>query len=380
METQRARDPVPLPEEDDATPATLPSEWMLSNHQLNRGLSPAPGSQPGGLEAYPRDWSLTTIPESIISDTQAPSSVSEDTIRGDFPIALSGLSDTASAISAESPFAFKTGWSLLKGASTSETIVNSPDVHYSNPYSSSWSLKPPNVPQYDTENLNEATVLGRVPRHVVPGARISSDTNTSAESPGITPSSIPGNFRPHGYAVSSGTVASHSSYGNLPGHVRFAPQSSMPAASPSSAAWSASNPSPGEAVYKPSRPAGFGSATTPSPMNSGSQNPAVEAFHPGRPKGFAADTSSSSAMSTNSQSPAQHENSGKGISGSVPTGLLAQGSRFPPLEIDILAETLPTNVDSWLNASAKQLYGRPPAAPLKAFAPWHARFGDSQDR
>ncbi|RFU24559.1 hypothetical protein B7463_g11773, partial [Scytalidium lignicola] len=397
-------------EDHDPSLASFPSSWTLS--KSNPPIADVAQS-PVLLDAYPREWSLSTISESISDATETQDqATSQNTFRGEFPIALSNINETASNI-ISSPPTFERSWTLPRSASTYQPTP--PHGDYRGLMSSTWS---PGMPQHDMaepaglEGASLAGIMGSSPRHTIPNISSSSNQEQSTQSPGVSASAVPGNFRPRGRsnihmspqsnqgpvsaessslpmnrlvrrlaeyhhdispssAVSSGTAASSSLYGRgtVAGQVRLVPESAM--TSPESGLWNG-------ASYKPPRPAGFTSNHTSPQSVLENNSTSLQSYRLPQPAGFGPDNVSPPTSTDNQnhqiQHPAQFEHNETTIN-SLPISLLQRNPRtqFAPIEIPVQAAMLPTDANSWIYANVEHLY-QPPTAPLTATPPWRSKF------
>ncbi|KAH6890270.1 hypothetical protein B0T10DRAFT_485454 [Thelonectria olida] len=357
-------------EEQGPNPGIFPSTWTLLETQV---------PLPHGIEhtvvaskAYPKEWSLSTIPEFTSDETETQSqTTSQSTVKGDFPIALSDLDKTTPT--PLSPSTFEKNWALPTNASGDQEVP--PHAYrYSELVNSSWS----------------------------PGLLPAGPQNTSRELSGqhsdFFPSTLPGNFRPLGYsnaqaspqsgagpassgsaslpvngivrrlvahndnaspasAISGGGTASSTSNMSdmIAGHVRFAPQFSTMSSGSSSRSVAAS--------YQPPRPAGFTSQEL-SPESAVENDSAyVQFYRPPRPAGFGFDsispTTCASSENFQTQPSAPHnqdDNTTHQDSIPVTQSQWEDSSPFAAIDIPEQASTLPNNAPSWLSASADRLY------------------------
>ncbi|KAF6828945.1 hypothetical protein CMUS01_08377 [Colletotrichum musicola] len=347
----------------------------------NDAQHPAPSS------AYPKEWSLSTIPESAES--------SQATVRGDFPIALSDLDKSTPA--ATTPSTFEANWALPRNAGSER------DAPYGEFGNASWS---PGVMRRGVHDPYPDTAAA-IPRHPL-------DRVLHGQHPDTSPSGVPGNFKPQGYsdfqvspsiragptssesanvaangiirrvvgqyhhaspasAISGATTASSASdVGEvIAGQVRFGPQ--FATTSPLSPRGNASS------SYQAPRPAGFTSHQITPQSAAETDSASAELYHPPRPAGFGPENISpatSGSMSVQNQLAAsrlQHDPRAHPDSLPAIPERRGSGRAFAPITIPDQASTLPDKVNSWLYADRDQLY-KPPAAPLTATAPWHPQF------
>jgi len=128
-------------EEQAPSQTSFPPSWTLS--KSNPPIANAAQS-PAILDAYPREWSLSTISESISDATETQDrATSQNTFRGDFPIALSNTNETALSI-ISSPSTFERSWTLPPSASIGQPTP--PHGGYRGLVSSTWS---PGMLQHD---------------------------------------------------------------------------------------------------------------------------------------------------------------------------------------------------------------------------------------
>ncbi|KAK1999884.1 hypothetical protein LX36DRAFT_655039 [Colletotrichum falcatum] len=378
----------------------FPSTWTL---QETRRPVQTDARHPTPSSAYPREWSLSTVPESAsdVTETQGAES-STATIRGDFPLALSDWKRPPST--ASTPSAFETNWALPAGTAGERDVLGpSPRGTVANAVWSPAALhRGANGPYPDAA----AAVTGSRPQDDV------LVIHSGRRKP--SPSSVPGNFKHQGYSTSEVSPASrpgptsaesanvaanavirrvvahynHTSPASaisgavsvssasrtseaVAGQVRFGPQFST--TSPSSP-WGGDPSS-----YQAPRPAGFTSyQITP---HSAAETDAVSAelYHPPRPAGFGPDNISPPVFSSTSAHGRQHASytpySPQAQSASLPAIYKRRepGGEFAPIVIPDQASMPPGDVSSWLFGDADQLY-KPPAAPLTATAPWSLGF------
>jgi len=409
-------------EEQTPSQTSFPPSWTLSESNppiANGTQAPAP------LDVYPIEWSLSTIPESISDATETQDgATSQNTFKGNFPIALSNTNETAPSITS-SPPAFERSWTLPPSARIGQPTP--PHEDYRGLISSTWS---PGLLQHDMtklaglESASIDGIMGSGHHHIIPNASAPSNQEQSTQSPGVSTSAVPGNFRPRGYsnthispqsnqepvssessslpanglvrrlagyhhhvspssAISGGTAASSSSYrrGPVAGQVRFVPESAM--TSPESGLWSTSEPSATSwngASYNPPRPAGFTSDHTSPQSVLENHSASHQSYRPPQPAGFGPDNVSPETSMNNQNHqihrPSQFEHNETMIN-SLPISVLQRkpGTPFAPIEIPVQAATLPTNANSWLYANAEHLY-TPPVAPLTATPPWRLEFSN----
>ncbi|KAK1988227.1 hypothetical protein LZ30DRAFT_65604 [Colletotrichum cereale] len=377
---------------------TFPLTWTLLDTQIpvpNDARHPAPSS------AYPREWSLSTVPESVSDETETQRAKSPAaTIRGAFPIALSNLNKSASTATTRSTFG--TNWALPATAgSEPDALDRSPYGKFAN---ASWwpgvLRHGANGPYPDTAT----TVPGRPLDRVLHGQ----------QHPETSPSGVPGNFKHQGYSnmemssasrsgatsSQSANVAANDIIRRLVGHYNHtSPASAISGATSASSVSNMSEMVVGQvrfgpqfsttsplsplgddsSTYQPPRPAGFTSYQITPHSVAETDAASAELYHPSRPAGFDPDNVSpptSSSMSAQSwQSASDPPYNPQVHSESLPAIYKRRepGRGFAPITIPDQASMPPGNVSSWLLSDADQLY-KPPAAPLITTAPWRLEF------
>ncbi|TPX13577.1 uncharacterized protein E0L32_006048 [Thyridium curvatum] len=395
----------------------FPSNWTLSGGQRDVPLEVELSSPPA---PWPREWTLSTIPESVSDATETESqATSQDTIRGAFPIALSQRDDVDRQVA---PFnTFEQRWTLPPRAA-SERAASEVVGTGTQAFDKAWSYGA--SPQTTTEDRRPPP--GTVPEHVLPQASVSPANTRSAESAGYSVGSVPSGVYQNGYianispqsnlsshisaqtsagssslpanglvrrlagqhhfaspasAASGGSAMTSASDGRplAPGYVQFAAYSTT--TTPNIDEGSASSISPQSHLshsYQPPRPAGFTSSVDPSPHSAAVSETYSQPGQLPRPAGFGPDNTSPPTSSTNSMNPSPEQASRNGVPNTtrIASRRNHPGGGFPAIDVSAYPATLPANVDSWLRANAHELY-RPPA-PLTVTAPWHSMFHEEQ--
>jgi len=191
----------------------FPLSWTLSKSNPPTATVTAQALIP--LETYPREWSLSTVPEFVSDATGTQNDVTaHHIVEDDFPIALSNLNETAIKIS--SPSTFERSWTLPRIEQPIPPHGNNRSL-----FGSTWSPGAPHHDITDPAGFESASLdgfTGIVPRHVVPHTSSGSNQRQFTQSPETSAPFIPGNFRPRGYSntyaslpSSQGLVSSASS-------------------------------------------------------------------------------------------------------------------------------------------------------------------------
>ncbi|KPM45602.1 hypothetical protein AK830_g985 [Neonectria ditissima] len=387
--------------------ATFSATWTLPSD------TETPNAPPLRSEAFPSEWTLKTIPESV-SDTATVQS--DDTREWDRSTATTNstppprmpTSETVASVlpSSQPSQSFEKSWTLPRHVDP--RIPVAPPVLPSH----TWS---PGAPLGDYSGPDASSsisgVMGKIPSHMVSALDSSSSAQYDSSRVKSAAAAFPGDFRPRGYSYhgqsSEQAQQSAQSSAQSPGFRQVRPP--RPAAyatddtsplSPGDSSASAGVVSlyPAGAV---ARPAGFATDSS-SPWNVGDRGQAsnssgvswnrgpdrliayssntspekgsdstnLYSHRPPRPAGFAPDTvtpqTPGDALRT---SPATASLPG-------PTGLWrpidAAENRLAPVEVPVYAATLQEG-SPWAFADLDQAYDAP-AAPLTATAPWRAGF------
>ncbi|KAI0815975.1 hypothetical protein GGR55DRAFT_675584 [Xylaria sp. FL0064] len=366
----------------------FPSNWTLD--RSNRTHT-APIQETVPLGTYPRDWSLSTIQESI---PNTPEVSSEGNAAGsEFSLARSDSQVPVSTISSPT---FETSWTLPLTANLNQSTSTPNDEQL---FLDNWSIGPIRRRPDEKETVttpNTHDIVGTVPRHVVPHATPSSAQELITPSTGNSASVVPGNFRPSGYSnahnspqsdllaaskesssrsvngmvrlppeyiyhasPNSGTL-SHSSNGHA-AHVDIEPTYATTSASPSDHRNIHSLPSPrNNAVCQVPRPAAFvPDQTSPHILQN---NPGLsQSYRLPQSMGFGPEIVTPSMSNTSDhsiQSPVLYPADVYLARSSPPIDHLHQNymASFAPPDIPVKATVQIGDMYPWLSADGEQLY------------------------
>lgn len=377
---------------------TFPLTWTLLDPQApvqNYSRHPAPPN------AFPREWSLSTVPESISDKTETESErTSPSTIRGDFPIILADSNKPASK--AIAPSTFETNWAIPANRDSESDVHNR--LPYPNVDNARW---PPGITHHGAHGMSYADTMMGIPGH--PPNRVLNEQHTTTSSSGV-----PGNFKHQGYSnlqvspeIALGSansepvdVTANDIIHQLVGHYSYtSPPSAVSGATSANPVLNMNEVVAGQVSFRPQlsatshfspwendsssyqlpRPAGFTSnqVTPHSTVEAGSASAGI--YRPPRPAGFDS-TSISPATSSSTSAHRQQPGTSPWYDARfhpepLPAIYEHRGSSggFAPITIPDHAGTLPDNVSSWLLSDADRLYN-PPAPPMTATAPWSRGF------
>ncbi|KAI0430426.1 hypothetical protein F5Y09DRAFT_307789, partial [Xylaria sp. FL1042] len=353
-----------MEEENNISRSTLfPSNWAL-NRSNRPNTTHTQETIP--LGTYPRDWSLSTIQESV-SDT--PETASQgNAAKSEFSLAPLDLEVPTSTIF--SPPSFERSWTLSLTANPNQPA--STLGHDERLFLSDWSLGHIGRRPDERETVTRANshdIVGTIPRQVIPHATPSSGQELITPLMGNSSSVVPGNFRPSGYSNASETPQSDLRSANQESsssveqavHVRFRPTHAMTSGSSSDLRTSHSLPgSRNNAFYQFPKPVAFEPDQT-SPTNFQNSSGSSQSYRLPQPVGFGPENVTPPISNTSNhsiRSPAYLED-GYLVMNSAPHDPLHENSMasFAPPGVPIQATTLPpTDIYSWLSIDAEQLY------------------------